>query len=175
MNQVWKPVVGYEGLYEVSDQGEVRAPDKVTSTKGGGSYRRPGRSIAQSKGRYLSVCLYKDGRKSTKLVHLLVAEAFLGPRPSPHYVVCHGPGGQHDNSVGNLRYDTQTKNLADREAVGSVPRGESHGRAVLTADQVLFIRSEMSKGASSAALAREFGVSPDLPWKIYKRLLWKHL
>lgn len=175
MQEVWRPVVGYEGLYEVSDLGRVRAPDKVTLTKGAGSYLRRGRLIAQSKGRYLSVCLYKQGRKSTKLVHLLVAEAFLGPRPSPHYVVCHGPGGQHDNSVCNLRYDTHTNNLADREACGTVPRGESHGRAVLTVEQVVLIRSEMGKGASSAALAKELGVSPDLPWKIHKRLLWKHL
>ena len=175
MNEVWKPVVGYEGLYEVSDRGGVRAPDKVTLTKGGGSYLRPGRTIAQSKGRYLSVCLYKNGRKRTKLVHQLVAEAFLGPRPSSCSVVCHGRAGQYDNSVGNLRYDSQAKNLADREVVGSVPRGESHGMAVLTTDQVLFIRSEMSKGASGAALARELGVSADLPWKIHRRLLWKHL
>lgn len=175
MNEVWRPVVGYEGLYEVSDLGRVRAPDKLTTTKGAGNYLRPGRLIAQSKGRYLSVCLYRQGRKRTKLVHLLVADAFLGPRPSRHYVVCHGLGGPHDNRVSNLRYDTHTNNLADRETSGTVPRGESHGRAVLTAEQVLFIRSEMSKGASGAALAREFGVSPGLAWKIHKKLLWKHL
>jgi hypothetical protein len=90
-------------------------------------------------------------------------------------VICHGPGGVDDNRLANLRYGTQTENLADREALATVPRGESHGRAVLTREQVLFIRAEMNRGVSGSSLAKELGVSPDLPWKIYKRLLWKHI
>lgn len=175
MQEVWRSVVGYEGLYEVSDQGGVRAPAKWTKSKGESCYLRKPRILLQSKHRYWSVCLYRDAVKRTRLVHQLVVEAFIGPKPFANAVVCHGPGGVDDNSLTNLRYGTQTENLADREAMATVPRGESHGRAVLTAEQVLFIRTEMSRGVSSAVLAKQLGVSRELPWKIHKRLLWKHL
>jgi len=175
MQEVWRPVVGYEGLYEVSSLGAVRAPAKWTRTKGDSFYLREPRPIKAIKSRYWTVCLYKGGIKRTWLVHQLVAESFIGPRPFPHYVICHGKGGIDDNSVTNLRYDTQSGNLSDREAAGTLRIGSNHGMAVLNEDDVHYIRRQMAAGVSSATLARQFNVSRELPWKIYKRLLWRHI
>lgn len=171
MQEVWRPVAGYEGLYEVSSLGRVRA---CTLSK----HRRKtskSRLMKASKHRYWSVCLRKNGRKKTLLVHKLVAEAFLGARPH-NLVICHGPGGVDDNSVTNLRYDTQAGNLADRAQDGTHrQRGSSHTRAKLNEEQVLQIRKLLRGGATQTELALQFGVSNSLIWRIDKRLLWAHI
>lgn len=64
------------------------------------------------KGKYLKVDLHKDGRQSSHPVHKLVARAFLG-EPPPGMEVCHGRGGQQDNSRKNLRYDTHAANVQE--------------------------------------------------------------
>lgn len=103
---IWKPVEGYEGLYEVSDSGQVR------SLPGG---RRLGKilcAIPRHKSGHLGVNLHKEGKRVTKHVHKLVAAAFIGPCPDG-LVVCHGPNGVKDNSVSNLSYGTTRKNAGE--------------------------------------------------------------
>lgn len=175
MQEVWRPVVGYEGLYEVSDTGQVRAPAKWTRGKADSHYLRPPRPIRQSKHRYWSVCLYRGGKKRTALVHLLVLEAFVGPRPSDKHVACHGEKGVDDNSVLNLRWDTQQANLADRHRDGTMTQGSAHGRAVLSEEQVRLIRRRVSQGEAQARVAKDFGVSASLVWRVVHNLLWTHV
>jgi hypothetical protein len=174
MQELWRPVVGYEGLYEVSDLGNVRAPAKWTVGKAGSSYLRPARGLSKAKHRYWSVCLYKNGRKRTHAVHCLVLEAFVGGRPKGH-VACHGPAGVDDNSVQNLRWDTQVSNLADRHRDGTMLRGSTHGMALLTEVDVLQIRQRLDAGEVQRKVAAEYCVTPSLIWRIHKKLLWKHV
>ena len=74
MEEKWKPVKGYEGLYEVSDYGNVRSLN----------YRRTGKiqKLKPTKDTcgYLQVCLCKNGKVKYKHIHRLVAEAFI-PNP----------------------------------------------------------------------------------------------
>lgn len=122
MIEVWKSVVGWENSYEVSDQGQVRSVDRFVPCRGGVTFRR-GRVLKQRPARYLTVSLTEPGRKAvTASVHLLVLEAFVGPRP--HGLVgCHGPGGQHNNHVDNLRWDTHSNNVRDQLRYGTHPSG----------------------------------------------------
>jgi hypothetical protein len=69
---------------------------------------------------YLKVNLQQDGKKVTVDVHRLVASAWLGPAEGQH--VLHGPNGNTDNSVENLRYGTREENTADRYEFGVTPR-----------------------------------------------------
>lgn len=63
---------------------------------------------------YLKVNLRDTlGGVKTRMVHTLVAEAWIGPRPFRHDV-CHGPGGTADNCLSNLRYGTRSENEADK-------------------------------------------------------------
>lgn len=111
MDETWLPVVGYEGLYEVSDHGQVRSLDRWASNgKVDILYR--GRMIAQSGSPYLAVRIYKQDGGQTKRIHALVAEAFLGPRPKG-LEVCHNNGDKLDNRLANLRYDTKSANMRD--------------------------------------------------------------
>ena len=107
----WKPVVGYEGIYEVSDQGRVRGMERADSIG------RPlsGKNLAQNVTRrgYRTVCLCRDGIRSTKRVHRLVLEAFVGPCPEG-MECCHWDDNPTNNALTNLRWDTTIENARDR-------------------------------------------------------------
>lgn len=117
---MWKDIKDYEGIYQVSDQGEVRRKFK----KG---YRQLKPSSSQPSG-YLSVCLHKDGKKKTKTIHRLVAETFL-EQPSKEYEVNHKDGNKLNNNLSNLEWVTQKANIDHANYVinhpcfGRKPRG----------------------------------------------------
>lgn len=111
----WKDITGYEGLYQVSDQGQVRSLDRRVKSKGSGSYLRKGQLIKPKIRRdgYPSVGLRRDGGREFLLVHRLVLEAFVGVRPE-------GMEARHLNDVKgdprleNLVWGTRSENNYDR-------------------------------------------------------------
>lgn len=113
----WLPVVGYEGLYEVSDLGRVRSVDRFMENIGAfGVTRRfyPGRlrtTRASNQGR-VEVYLWVNGRKDHKLVQHLVLTAFVGPRPDG-MDCCHNDGDSLNNRLDNLRWDSRSANIRD--------------------------------------------------------------
>lgn len=157
--EMWKPVVGYEGLYEVSDKGRVKSlarmsrhprpvaiPDRLIA----GSVSRDGRR---------RVTLHRDGRQRVVLVHKLVAEAFLGPRP-PGMECRHMDGDCDNNATWNLAYGTAKENAADRERHGNTLRGERHGSSKLTDSQRIHIAYlRRCARMTQRAVAAKYGVS----------------
>jgi hypothetical protein len=123
----WRPVVGWEHLYEVSDLGRVRSlPRYIPAVNRDGTGRLNrcrGQLLKGTPDRdgYLKVNLRNTlGGVRTRLVHTLVAEAWIGPRPTG-LDVCHGPAGTADNSRRNLRYDSRSANEADKRRWPSRP------------------------------------------------------
>ena len=112
----WLPVPGYEGYYEVSDQGEVRSVDRVIGIlKDGRDHWRRGKVLSPArmkKGGSLRVKLSRDGHGPLVSVHALVMLAFVGPRPNGMHI-CHNNGDPADNRLVNLRYDTPSENALD--------------------------------------------------------------
>lgn len=104
----WRPVVGYEGLYEISSRGRVRSfPRK-------GNYYR-GRILKFGIGRgYLQVRLCRDGKLGSNKIHTLVAAAFIGPRPNATAEIRHLDGNKGNNNPANLKYGTKSENSQDR-------------------------------------------------------------
>jgi hypothetical protein len=152
----WRPVVGYEGFYEVSDRGQVRSLDRVVGHKQlKGRILRP----APNGGGHLAVALCKNGSQSTKKVHSLVAEAFIGPRPDG-MEVRHGRNGKLDNSLANLCYGTPKQNGEDKVRDGTSGKGEQCGTARLTVEQVRLARRLVAEGpwGTQARLADQWGV-----------------
>lgn len=105
---------------------------------------------------YLKVCLVRDGKRTTQKVHRLVAAAFLGPAEGRS--VLHGPGGSHDNSVGNLRYGTHMENMADwvRESHGAPLAVDEGYVPLLSKRDVIEISLAVADGLSDRVISEQF-------------------
>ncbi|UCR74409.1 HNH endonuclease [Mycobacterium phage Ritam007] len=110
MVEAWLPVVGYEGLYEVSDGGRVRSLDRQIECDGRGRRYMRGRVLSQSvmPNGYLKVGL----PGGNALVHRLVLTAFVGACPDG-MEGCHNDGDRSNNRLDNLRWDSRTENNHD--------------------------------------------------------------
>lgn len=107
MSEVWKDVVGYEGLYQVSDHGRVwsNLNDQVLKHK------------ITARG-YHRIELYRP--RHIYFVHVLVLNAFVGLCPRG-MECCHFDGDKHNNRLSNLRWDTRSNNRADTIRNGKTP------------------------------------------------------
>jgi hypothetical protein len=165
--ETWRPVVGYEGWYEVSDHGRVRRVRGATA----------GHIRAVDVGRfgYCSVGLWKNGHKKRAFIHSLVLEAFVGSRPAKH--TCnHKDGDKANNRPSNLEWVTMGANHlhAFRTGLREPNHGERHPIAKLTTDQVLEIR-RLAGLELGKSLAERYGVTKQTISKIQRGQRWSHL
>ena len=112
----WKPVNGYEGIYEVSSHGRVRSVDRTVTRSDGRVHRHKGkllRTPLSAGGGYPFVQLSNHGKTQVRTVHSLVAGAFIGTRPEGTEV-CHNDGNPTNNHLDNLRYGTPSENELDK-------------------------------------------------------------
>lgn len=146
----WLPIVGFEGLYEVSDQGRVRAFPRLRSR---GGIRKP---YANKKG-HMRVDLYREGRHK-RYVHRAVLEAFVGPCPDG-MEGCHSDGDPSNNHLGNLRWDTQSGNWADARKHGTARIRDTHHWTKLSSmDVAEIIALRSAHGLYQKDIAARFGV-----------------
>ena len=125
MCERWLSVTGFVGLYEVSDHGNVRSLPREVRGPHGSTVTRPGRILkaTPNKKGYRTVDLIDaEGHRYSRSVHVLVLTEFVCPRPRG-LVGCHGPNGQDDNSLPNLRWDTQANNVRDQLVHGTHASG----------------------------------------------------
>lgn len=123
----WRPVPGWEALYEVSGAGRVRSLPR-TVAGGNGSHAVRGGRILQpvpDPDGYAFVSL-SNGTAKRASVHSLVAAAFLGPRPTPEHEVRHLDGDPANSTLTNLAYGTGAENWEDRRR---------HGRGTFTLER----------------------------------------
>jgi len=166
----WKPVIGYEELYEVSSLGNVRQSFSGFKTKSGYILKQPTTGAG-----YKRVTLYHP--KKSIFVHVLMLEAFVCPRPDG-MVTNHKNSNKADNRLDNLEWVTQQENVEHAIDTGHffTPVGEQCGPSKLTAKQVKEIRRLYSTGDyTQAALGERYSVSDVLVSRIVRRLNWKHL
>ena len=146
----WRPVIGFEGVYEVSSYGEVR---RLKAAKGAS----PGATLKPSftDGGRLKLTLSNGGKVKNVKVHIVVARAFLGV-PIGKFEVNHKDGDPTNNRLDNLEYSTPKENSLHARRVLFKGIGENHCNAKLTEESVKVIRVS---NESQYELAKRYGVS----------------
>lgn len=112
--EVWKPIPGYDGLYEASTYGKIRSLDRVVTDTVGRTYLVRGKilksSITANCGGYCRVSLRKDKSTHDAFVHRLVALTFI-PNPNQYADINHIDGVKYNNHVSNLEWCTRSHNI----------------------------------------------------------------
>lgn len=166
----WRWVPGYEGLYMVSNRGDVMSLPKPTHY---------GHVMKQDKiwSGYLRVCLCKDSVKRGFAVHRLVASAFI-PNPNGKAEVNHINGDRADNRAENLEWVTRSENERHAYSVlGKKPNAPWKGKArafarKFTNEQVRAIREDKRP---CTEIGREYGVSKTAIRNIKKHLVYREV
>lgn len=112
MEEIWKPIPGYEGYYEVSNTGKVKSVTRIIMRSNGRPQTWYGKIKCASSDElgYQRVDLRKEGSHKKELVHRLVAMAFL-PNPDNLPIVNHKDENPSNNNVDNLEWCTQDYNI----------------------------------------------------------------
>lgn len=125
MNEEWRPIEGYEGIYEISNFGRVKSLERVVFHRTRGTMKvkerilKPGKKNNNGYKKFI-VILYKDkGVKKTHIVSVLVARAFIPNNDPNKKFVLHGRNGSLDNKVSNLYWGTQSENMFDKQRDGT--------------------------------------------------------
>jgi hypothetical protein len=183
--EVWKDVVGYEGLYQVSNFGNVKSLDREVAPNNRVPYWRKGKICKQSKSNlgYMTVGFTVNGIKVNKYIHRLVAEAFItnmNNYPQVNHIDC----DKTNNRMYNLEWCTNSQNHihASKNGLNKLHlhrvaySGEENGRALLTKEQVLEIKQKYIPYKYSAKkLAKEYNVSKSCITHILNNTSWKEI
>lgn len=183
MEEIWKDIEGYEGLYQVSNFGRVKSLNIIKFNQFS-SYKHKGRVLKLQLNKqtgYMYVNLSKLKSYKTTSIHRLVAKAFI-PNPENKSQVNHKDGNKFNNYVENLEWCTQIENSfhAYQNGLNKLSplhfKGEEHQRCKLSNKDILNIRSRINYGYGFyAELAREYGVTKENIESIYNRRTWKHI
>lgn len=177
MTEIWKPVPGYEMLYEVSDLGRLR---RVSTY---GSRPKPLNRIITPHRKwtgYVDYWLWSNGKPKRRIAHRLIWESFNGTIPSG-LQINHKNGLKNDNRLENLEVVTVSVNMAHsfrvlgRPAPNNPNPGERNGSAKLTEAKVREIRKLFETGVHKRQIAKMFGVTPENIHRIVTRRNWAHV
>jgi HNH endonuclease/NUMOD4 motif len=163
VDDVWRDIDGYAGLYQVSRYGEVRGLKR-------GRLLKP----AEDQRGYRTVNLYRDGQVKHHFVHRLVAAAFLGSIPEDMQVN-HIDGDKSNNALPNLEIVTAEENKRHAKLLGLIRRGEDNHKAKLTEEQVREIRQLREMGERVQDIAYAYGVTDRAIYLVCRRLSWSHV
>lgn len=170
---MWKSIKDYNGIYEISNYGNVRRISKC----GKGIYKSI-RVYKKDTG-YLKVGLNKNGKQKIFSVHRLILEVFVGSCPDG-MEGCHNDGNLENNFVENLRWDTHKRNMQDsiRHKTFNFQCGRKGSRcnfSKLKEIQVVKIKELISEGYKDLWIGKIFGVNWKTIGDIRLHKTWKHI
>ena len=134
MKEIWRDIVGYEGLYQVSNTG------KVKSLRYRKKYEQKEIAINLRKDGYLQVNLNKQGHQKIYLVHRLVAQTFL-PNPENKPYINHIDCNPSNNCVNNLEWCTQSENMQYAVKLGRIKSSSIIAINLKTGEEKFYINA----------------------------------
>ena len=160
----WRPLAC--GYYEVSSFGRIRRSVAGNRTKVGRILKQ------QTSNKYNHVMLSLGHRRTKQFfVHVLVAEAFFGPKPTG-MEVNHKDLDKRNNHADNLEYLTRLENMDHAIINNHWPTGERHGMARLSEEDVRYIRSQ--RGVQTRRqIASRFGINKDYVKDVWSHRVWR--
>lgn len=167
--EIWKPVPGYEGLYAVSNKGNV----KTFLNRNGKKHLK----LRRNRFGYYRVALYKDKKVKSMGVHRVVALAFIGQPPQEDFVINHINGIKTDNRVENIEWCSSGDNTRHAIAMGLRPKINPHcvfrkrGEENVNSKKVSVYNMEgdlLNEYPSVSAAAKENKISRDSIWRCAK-------
>lgn len=166
MEEIWKDIDGYDGLYEVSNMGRVR---KIT-------YLKPSKSNA---GKYSVISLSKGNKQKGVCLHRLVAQAFI-PNPENKPEVNHKGCNKDDNRASELEWATRRENVdhakENKLFTARLQAGEENYVAKLTNENVIKIIEAYKSGMyTQSEIAKTFSITTSNVNKILTGKYWTHL
>jgi hypothetical protein len=165
----WKAVVGFEGLYEVSNMGRIKSLDKVIVRSNGSPQTWKGRHVAvsYSGNRYLQVHMHHLGKQTTKGLHVIVAEAFVqNTNNKPQ--VNHKNRIREDCTAANLEWVTPSENICHILAQGC-----TMGKTKLNLKAARALREDAAAGLGTDILSKKYGISKGMVNRIKNNHAWK--
>lgn len=178
MNEIWKPISGYEEDYLISSLGNIYSKERECLTCYGSKRTVKGRMIKPfpNEDGYLAVNFTKNGRRQ-HLVHRLVLETFIGPCP-PGGEGCHGDGIKTKNCLDNLRWAIHFENMTDRRIHKTIPIGDKVKTSKLNTSAVVTIKQELALNDTWGmvrCLSKKHGVDESTIGDIRAGRTWNHI
>lgn len=176
--EIWKDVVGYEGLYKVSNYSKVKSLDKYVKYCNGKTrfysscILRPGNSHG-----YYTVSLTKKKIKKSHHIQILCLEAFICIRPFGMFGL-HNDGNPSNNYIENLRWGTRSDNSKDaiKHGTFNFGKGENHQLSKLKEKQVIEIKKHLLEAKlNQREIAELFNIKSKQISKIKTGVRWGHV
>lgn len=169
MEEIWKDIPEYEGLYQVSNLGKVKNLFNYHSKKQ--SFIKP---YKDAKG-YLKIALFKDRKRKYFLAHRLVAFAFIENLQNKPYIN-HKNGIKNDNHVSNLEWCTDEENKKHAIENNLYKLLDNHSRAILNIEKVKEIRYILqTQKRTVRSIAKDFNVKEGVIHAIKQNKSWKNV
>lgn len=182
MEEIWKDIVGYEGLYQISNLGNVKSLNKTVNTNN--QYNRKSKRKLKCKilkqrilREYYCVGLTKNNKQKTKLIHRLVAETFLD-NSNNYPVVNHKDGNKLNNNVNNLEFVTYKENSLHsiyvlNNKLPPVHKKENNHFSKHSEKEINELRKKRNLGYTLKQLSIEYGYTISHISNICKYKSWK--
>lgn len=177
MQEIWKPVSGFESLYEVSNLGRVRSLDRVCVGPSGRERRRKGQLMRQTlTDGYFVIRMFSAEGSKIHRIHRLVATEFCRKTEGCD-VINHKDGVKTNNHADNLEWTTVRGNTIHSYENGlqSGRKGSRHHKAILTEDDVRSIIKSLKAGTPQKHIAKIYGVTNGSITNINTGKQWGHV
>jgi len=160
--EVWRKIIGFDGQYEISNLGNVRSNNKLSTD---GRFFKGKKLAVYNSGSYLRVSTLR------KPVHRLIAESFI-PNPENKPCINHKNGIKTDNRIENLEWCTYSENVIHAYQTGLMKRGSDNANSKINQIDATRMRKMKEQDLSTNTIIWFFEVSKDIVYSVLSKRSW---